>query len=87
MHCDPELRLQTSWRSSKDLAEHVVPVSRALRFTDGAGVAFESGSVPRRPGRSSNKHTSLAERIRPQKACIRYYSRAEWNTERLSEQD
>ena len=43
----------------------MVPVSRVLRFTDGAGVAFESGSVRRSPGRSSNKHTSIAEQSGP----------------------
>ena len=59
--------MQISWRSSKDLAEHVVPVSRVLRFTDGAGVAFESGSVQPAPGRSSNKHTSLAEQSGPRR--------------------
>jgi hypothetical protein len=67
MHYDPELKMQISWRSSKDLAEHVLSISRALRFTDGAGVAFESGSVQRSPGRSSKKHTSLAEEFGPRK--------------------
>ena len=67
MHCEPELKMQISWRASKDLAERILAISRALRFTDGAGVAFQSGSVQRSPGRSSNKHTSLAEQPDPRK--------------------
>lgn len=47
-----------------------MPVSRVLRFTDGAEVAFESGSVQLAPGRSSNKHTSLAEQSGPRKLVL-----------------
>ena len=55
------------WRSSKDTAEHVLPASRALRITNGAGWRRKAGLYNHSPGRSPNKHVSLAGQLDPRK--------------------
>jgi hypothetical protein len=66
---------------SQDFAEHVVPASRALRFTEALKWRSKAGLYNTRPSRSSTKHASLAERSEPQKACFGFYSRAETSLE------
>lgn len=62
---------------SQDLAKHVLPASRALRFLDGVEVAFRSGLVQHASMEIIQQAYIPCRAIRPQKACFGFYSRAE----------